>query len=469
MRQLIRWTARLYPAPWRERYGEELDALVEDIRPEWGDLFNVLLGALRMQMTTWNYLKILAAVALAGALLAGVFAFRTPDRYVSTAVVRITPAGQGDNDRQMALDRLVELQQEVLSRTSLAQIIQEPALNLYPEDRQKMPLDDVVENMRNKAIRIQLAPAQNGGVPAFVISFEYPDKFKAQAVVRKLVNSFFTQNNLERGNQAPPAAEILKVLDPASLPQRRLGPNRPMMVAAGLLGGAVLGLLAVLAWRGAARAAKDKTAWNSLKLVAAVALAGALVATVFAFRTPDRYVSTAVMRLIPAGQGDNDRQRALDRLVELQQKVLSRESLGEIITQPAFDLYREDRKRMPLEDVVEDMRNKALRIQLMQTQGGSVPAFSISCEYPDNLKAQAVVRELVSRFSQQNVAIQMAQGPSAEEQLEVLDPASLPARPLAPNRPMIVTVGLFGGAVLGLSAVLVWRVGRSSTLHSQKT
>jgi uncharacterized protein involved in exopolysaccharide biosynthesis len=236
-----------------------------------------------------------------------------------------------------------------------------------------------------------------------------------------------------------------------------------MMVAAGLLGGAVLGLLVALVWRGAARLGKD------MKVVAAVALAGALAAGVFAFRTPDRYVSTAVMRLIPAGQAIGDGQRALDRLVELQRKVLSRGSLGEIIKQPALDLYREDRKRMPLEDVVENMRNKALRIQLLQTQGGSVPAFSISCEYPDNLKAQAVVRELVSRFYRQNVAIQMAQGPSAEELLEVLDPASLAARPLAPNRPMIVGVGLLGGAVLGLLAVLVWRGRRSSTLHSQKT
>jgi LPS O-antigen subunit length determinant protein (WzzB/FepE family) len=62
----------------------------------------------------------------------------------------------------------------------------------------------------------------------------------------------------------------------------------------------------------------------------------------------------------------------------------------------------------------------------------------ISCEYPDKLKAQAVVCELVS---------------------------SLPQRPIFPNRPMIVTMGLLGGAVLGLLAVLVWR----STLHSQKT
>ncbi|MGB7721984.1 MAG: hypothetical protein WBL65_18940 [Bryobacteraceae bacterium] len=465
MRQLIHWVAGLYPAAWRERYGGELDALIEDIQPQWEDLLNVLLGALRMQMTTRNSLKILGAVTLAGALAAGVLAFRTPDRYVSTAVMRITPA---DSDRQRALDRLAELQQEVLSRTSLAEIITRPALNLYPKDRKRIPLEDVVENMR-KALRFQVMQAQGGGVAAFLISFEYPDKFKAQAVVRELLSSFFRQNKLDRGDQGPSAVVNLVILDPPNLPQRRLGPNRSMIVGAGLLGGAVLGLLVVLVWRGAARAAKDKTAWSSLKVVAAVALAGALAAGVFAFRTPDRYVSTAVMRLIPAGQAIGDGQRALDRLAELQQKVLSSESLGEIITQPAFDLYREDRKRMPLEDVVENMRNKALRFQLMQTQGGSVPAFSISCEYPDNLKAQAVARELAYRFYRQNIAIQRAQGPSAQENLEVIDPASLPGRPFYPNRPVAVGVGLLGGAVLGLLAVLVWRVSRSSTLHSQKT
>jgi LPS O-antigen subunit length determinant protein (WzzB/FepE family) len=422
MRQLIHWTARLYPAAWRERYGEELDALVEDIQPQWEDLFNVLLGALRMQMTTRNSLKILAAATLAGALVAGVFAFRTPDRYVSTAVVRIAPA---DSDRQRALDRLGELQQEVLSRTSLAQIIQQPALNLYPEDRKRVPLEDVVENMRNKALRIQAAPAQNGGVPAFLISFEYPDKFKAQAVVRELLASFFRQNRLERGDQGPSAAEILEVLDPANLPQRSFYPNRPMIVAAGLLGGAVLGLLVVLVWRGAAWLGKDK------KVVAAAALAGALAAGVFAFRIPDRYVSTAVMRFIPAGPADSDRQRALDRLQQMTHQIVS------------------DR---------DTAFRKALRIQLLQPQGGGVRAFSISCEYPDNLKAQAVVREVVARFFRLN------QGPSAVEVLEVLDPASLPARPFFPNRPMMVAAGLLGGAVLGLLAVLVWR----STLHSQK-
>jgi LPS O-antigen subunit length determinant protein (WzzB/FepE family) len=205
MRQLIRWTARLYPAPWRDRYGEELDALIEGFQPQWEDLFNVLLGALRMQMTTWNSLKIVSAVALAGALVAGVFALRTQDRYVSTAVMRIAPAGHADSDPQRTLDRLQQKANQLLSR--------------------------------DKALRIRLVQAQGGGGPAFVISCEYPDKLKAQAVVRELVSSFATE-------------KILEILDPPSLPQRHIYPNRPMIVGVGLFGGAVLGLLAVLVWRG---------------------------------------------------------------------------------------------------------------------------------------------------------------------------------------------------------------------------
>jgi len=219
-----------------------LDALVEDIQPQWEDLFNVLLGALRMQMTTWNSLKVVSAVALAGALVAGVLAFRTQDRYVSTAVMRIAPAG---------VDRLVELQEQILSRKILGAIITRPGLDLYPEERKRMPLEDVVENMRHKALRIQVMQTQGEGVPAFLVSFEYPDKLKAQLVVRELVTAFIEQNAVVHRNRQPSAVDILqvRVLDPPNLPQRPFYPNRPMIVTVGLLGGAVLGLLAVLVWR----------------------------------------------------------------------------------------------------------------------------------------------------------------------------------------------------------------------------
>jgi Gram-negative bacterial TonB protein C-terminal len=52
MRTLLRWAARLYPARWRDRYGDEFAALLEDISPSFADLWNVLGGAVRVRLTT---------------------------------------------------------------------------------------------------------------------------------------------------------------------------------------------------------------------------------------------------------------------------------------------------------------------------------------------------------------------------------------------------------------------------------
>ena len=180
-----------------------------------------------MQMTTWNYLKIVTAVALAGALLAGVLAFRIPERYVSTAVMRISPAA--DSDRQNTLDKLQQMANQIVSRRDKA---------------------------FRRAVRIQVMRTQGGGATSFLISCENPDKLKAQAVVRELVSRFIEQNNAAQRNQGPSTGQILEILDPPSLPQRHFFPNRAMIVTAGLLGGAMLGLLAVLVWRKARRDVK---------------------------------------------------------------------------------------------------------------------------------------------------------------------------------------------------------------------
>jgi hypothetical protein len=41
----------LYPEAWRERYGAEFDALLEDVSPSFGDVCDVLGGALRARLT----------------------------------------------------------------------------------------------------------------------------------------------------------------------------------------------------------------------------------------------------------------------------------------------------------------------------------------------------------------------------------------------------------------------------------
>jgi hypothetical protein len=52
MRILIRWAARLYPARWRNRYAAEFDALLDDISPSLGDVFDVIVDVFRVRVTT---------------------------------------------------------------------------------------------------------------------------------------------------------------------------------------------------------------------------------------------------------------------------------------------------------------------------------------------------------------------------------------------------------------------------------
>src|SRR5215472_13412112 len=91
--------------------------------------------------------------AFAGLVAAVVVAFLWPDSYVSTAVVRITRQQAPQTlspsavNLQMA-ERLTQMQREILSRTSLSEMILRPSLNLYSKVRQRMPADDVVELMR---------------------------------------------------------------------------------------------------------------------------------------------------------------------------------------------------------------------------------------------------------------------------------------------------------------------------------
>jgi polysaccharide biosynthesis transport protein len=145
--------------------------------------------------------------------------------------------------------------------------------------------------------------------------------------------------------------------------------------------------------------------------------AGLVISTVVAFLWPDTFVSRAMLRITP--------QRVSERLVpaefttqmtqqlnEMEQEILSRHTLEGIITNPAYNLYPREQKQRPMEDIVSDMRKdiKILPIQVPGSASASdtrqmATAFAIEFSYPDRYKAQAVVRELVSKFTDQNVEV----------------------------------------------------------------
>ena len=147
----------------------------------------------------------------AGLVISVVVAFLWPDTYISQAMMRITPQQVSERllpaviNTQMA-DRIGQMETEILSRSSLAQVIQKPSLNLYERRRLRDPMEDIIEDMRNKSIKIQVLndpTGQNAGdrryASAFLIQFSYSDRYKSQAVVNELVAKFLDQNvNVQR-------------------------------------------------------------------------------------------------------------------------------------------------------------------------------------------------------------------------------------------------------------------------------
>lgn len=384
-----------------------------------------MLGALKVQMSTAIvYLRIAGVAALAGAILGTAASFGVPRRYVSSAVVRMTPRQARhpvqdppnpvpETSNNAALDnsaayQLGQVTSEILSRSSLADIILQPSLDLYREERARMPLEDVIIQMQRD---LQISPATvfplcGGGPPLTArISFAYRDREKAQAVVHWLVNRFSTVNlaaNTRRtaiwrqvwppSDPAPPEEELV-VLDPARLPNQPVGPNRLVFLAGGLGGGLLLGLIAT--------SARRRLKWTLL--MAGFAAAGCVLAIAASFLLPDRYTSTATLRFTPALVperlfGAVVGMPAAERMQQMEQEILGPETLSDIIQKPSLDLYPRQRTHTPIEEIIDKMRSRDLTIRLVDPQVGSTLAFSISFSYPDADKASAVVRELVARF-----------------------------------------------------------------------
>jgi polysaccharide chain length determinant protein (PEP-CTERM system associated) len=152
-----------------------------------------------------------------GLVIAVVVAFLWPDTFVSKAVMRITPQQVSERlvpsniSTQMA-ERLLAMEQQIESRTQLQELIQRPSLNLYPKERQRKPTEDVIDEMR-KAIKITLLESGGGQqqkfASAFEIGFSYADRYKAQAVVRELVSKFTEETNNQLRQQSNTTTQFL--------------------------------------------------------------------------------------------------------------------------------------------------------------------------------------------------------------------------------------------------------------------
>ncbi len=152
----------------------------------------------------------------AGLVIAVVVAFLWPDTYLSYAVMRITPSQVSDrivptNFNLHMQDRMNTMLQDVTSRSKLIDMIKK--FNLYPAEQAKRPLEDIVEDMR-LSVKIEpvestRAQQQKTSGSAFRIAYSYLNKNDAQKVVQEMVNSFMSQNIIDRRAKSRITTEFL--------------------------------------------------------------------------------------------------------------------------------------------------------------------------------------------------------------------------------------------------------------------
>lgn len=135
------------------------------------------------------------------------------------------------------------------------------------------------------------------------------------------------------------------------------------------------------------------------------AFAGLVIAVVVAFLWPDTFVSHAVLRITPPQIPEslvpsNLNTLMVERIGQMQQDIMSQGSLSDLITK--YDLYKEDRSKKPLQDIIDQMRNSDVKVTTID-RGNRFAAFQISFSYSDRLKAKAVVDELVGKFTERTV------------------------------------------------------------------
>ncbi|MEW5948559.1 MAG: XrtA system polysaccharide chain length determinant [Thermodesulfobacteriota bacterium] len=107
-------------------------------------------------------------------------------------------------------ERLHSIGEEILSRTRLEGVITQ--LNLYPEERKKLPMEKIIENIRMR-INLEISSAQRAmakqGATAFTLSYEDESPRTAALVANTLASMFMEEHLKLREEQAVGTSEFL--------------------------------------------------------------------------------------------------------------------------------------------------------------------------------------------------------------------------------------------------------------------
>jgi hypothetical protein len=166
----MKWVAlqllRLYPKAWRERYGTEFEALLQDARLRPADLVDILKEVFQMRLRDVGVFALLSGIGLASGLS---FAAAIPDVWVARSTVTL-------DGKDGAIYNAVS---KALSRRTLLEIIERN--NLYAVERKNQSIESVVEQMQRSII---VGTSEAGTIP---LEYRYRDKQLGSQAMHEIV------------------------------------------------------------------------------------------------------------------------------------------------------------------------------------------------------------------------------------------------------------------------------------------
>lgn len=155
---------------------------------------------------------VLLVWVVVGLLGAGVAFLLLPKVYRSSTLILVeSQKVPTDYIKPMAVDtieeRLIAIQQQILSRTLLQKIIEE--FHVYDDDLKRQPLEDVIDLMR-RDIKITMVDDRfHRNIQAFTISYDSNDPQLAKQVTNKLAALFIGENLKVREQLVEGTSEFL--------------------------------------------------------------------------------------------------------------------------------------------------------------------------------------------------------------------------------------------------------------------
>ena len=202
MRSAIRFAARLlYPRKWRERYGREFDALLEDTPATFASLIDVASGGLVMRVRMSQPAAMPMVLGLAGALMAGLAAFALPAKFEAHGTIEVTNTTGTDVDT-----RVPALFTAAMNRTFAAGEVSPREIGV---------------NLTNNAREVQ-------------VTYATGDPHRARDVVQRVIGGVVEANLRDAVAGSPPMT--VRVRAPVDLPRTPLRPHFAWLTIGGLTG-----------------------------------------------------------------------------------------------------------------------------------------------------------------------------------------------------------------------------------------